>query len=64
MLPALKRVARTRLGEELMALVHHHEPDRAHDLALVGLVVVVFAIIAAAVPCLKLAVDQFFSLIW
>ncbi|HEY2034249.1 MAG TPA: hypothetical protein VGH02_11240 [Rhizomicrobium sp.] len=48
-----------------MSLVHHHhQPDRAHDLALVGLVVVVFGIIAAAVPCLKMAVDQFFSLIW
>jgi hypothetical protein len=45
-----------------MALVHH--PDRSQDLALVGLVLVVFAIIAAAVPCLKIAVDQFFSLIW
>lgn len=47
-----------------MALVHDHQPDRAHDLALVGLVLVVFGIIAAAVPCLKMAVDQVFSLIW
>jgi hypothetical protein len=49
--------------EEVMALVHHHEPDRVHDWSLVGLVVVVFGIIAAAVPCLKMAVDQLFSLI-
>ena len=46
-----------------MALVHHHEPDRVHDWSLVGLVVVVFGIIAAAVPCLKMAVDQLFYLI-
>jgi hypothetical protein len=45
-----------------MALVHH--PDRSQDLALIGLVLVVFGIIAAAVPCLKICVDQFFSLIW
>lgn len=45
-----------------MALVHHHEPDRAHDLALVVLAVVVFAIIAAAVPCLKTCVDWAFAL--
>ncbi|HEX3675282.1 MAG TPA: hypothetical protein VHU87_13495 [Rhizomicrobium sp.] len=44
-----------------MSLVHH--PDRSHDLALVGLVLVVFGIIAAAVPCLKVAVDQLFALI-
>ena len=47
-----------------MALVHDHRPDRAHDFALVGLVLVVFGIIAAAVPFLKMAVDQFFALIW
>ena len=46
-----------------MALVHH-EPERARDLSLIGLALVVFAIIAAAVPCCKVAVDQFFSLIW
>lgn len=46
-----------------MALVHH-EPDRTRDLALVGLALVVFAIIAAAVPCCKICVDQAFSLIW
>lgn len=46
-----------------MALVHHHEPDRAHDLALVGLVLVVVAIIAAAVPFLRLCVDSLFGLL-
>jgi hypothetical protein len=45
-----------------MALVHHHEPDRSRDLALVGLALVVFGIIAAAVPCLKLCVDGYFAL--
>jgi hypothetical protein len=45
-----------------MSLVHH--PDRSHDLSLIGLILVVFGIIAAAVPCLKVAVDQLFSLIW
>jgi hypothetical protein len=45
-----------------MALVHH-EPDRTHDLSIVALVLVVFAIIAAAVPCLTMAVDQLFALI-
>lgn len=45
-----------------MALVHHHEPDRLHDLALIGLAIVVFGIIAAAVPCLKAIVDSFFAL--
>jgi hypothetical protein len=45
-----------------MALVHHHEPDRAHDAALVILAVVIFGIIAAAVPCLKACVDGFFAL--
>ena len=43
-----------------MSLVHH--PDRSHDLSLVGLVLVVFGIIAAAVPCLKMAVDKLFLL--
>jgi hypothetical protein len=43
-----------------MSLVQH--PDRSHDLSLVGLILVVFGIIAAAVPCLKMAVDQLFSL--
>jgi hypothetical protein len=46
-----------------MALVHHHGPDRAHDLALLGLVLVVIAIIAAAVPFLRLCVDSLFSLL-
>jgi hypothetical protein len=41
---------------------HHHEPDFRHDLGLVGLVLVVFGIIAAAVPCLKMAIDGFFGL--
>jgi hypothetical protein len=45
-----------------MALVHRHEPDRSHDLALVGLALVVFAIIAATVPCLKVCVDGIFGL--
>lgn len=45
-----------------MALVHHHQADRKHDLALVGLVLVVFGIIALAVPCAKMAIDQAFSL--
>ena len=46
-----------------MALVHHHrEPDRSHDLALVGLALVVCGIIAAAVPFLKLCVDGVFAL--
>ncbi len=44
-----------------MALVH--QPDRSHDLSLVVLVLVIFGIIAAAIPCLKMAVDQFFSLV-
>jgi hypothetical protein len=43
-----------------MTLVHHQAPDRSHDLSIVALVLVVFAIIAAAVPCLKIAVDQIF----
>jgi hypothetical protein len=46
-----------------MALVHDHR-DRTRDLSLVGLVLVVFGIIAVSVPCLKMAVDQCFSLIW
>ena len=45
-----------------MALVHHHEPDRARDFALVGLALVVFGIVAAAVPCLKICVDAAFRL--
>ncbi len=45
-----------------MALVHHHEPKRAHDLALAGLVLVVFGIIATAVPFLKLCIDGVFAL--
>jgi hypothetical protein len=45
-----------------MALIHHHEPDRAHDVALIALALVVFGIIAAAVPCLKTCVDWFFAL--
>ncbi|HEY1629833.1 MAG TPA: hypothetical protein VGF56_00860 [Rhizomicrobium sp.] len=43
-----------------MSLVHPSGPTR--DWSLVGLAVVVFGIIALAVPCLKLAVDQLFSL--
>ena len=45
-----------------MAFVHR--PDRAHDLSLVGLFLVVIGIIAAAVPCMKLIVDRLFSLVW
>ena len=45
-----------------MALVHHPEPDRTRDLALIGLALVVFGIIAAAVPCLKVCVDGLFRL--
>jgi hypothetical protein len=50
------------LWEDIMALVHHPEPDRSRDLALIGLVVVIFGIIAAAVPCLKTLVDGLFRL--
>jgi hypothetical protein len=45
-----------------VALVHSHEPDRSHDLALVGLAMIVVAIIAAAVPILKFCVDSCFAL--
>lgn len=45
-----------------MALVHHHEPDRSRDIALCGLALVVFGIIAAAVPFLKFCVDGCFAL--
>jgi hypothetical protein len=45
-----------------MALVHHHEPDRSHDLALVVLALVICGIIAAAVPFLKVCVDGLFGL--
>jgi hypothetical protein len=45
-----------------MALVHHHEPDRSRDLALVGLAAVIIGVIAAAVPILKLCVDYCFAL--
>jgi hypothetical protein len=45
-----------------MAVVHHHEPDRSHDLALVWLALVVFGIIAASVPLLKVCVDGCFGL--
>jgi len=44
-----------------MALVHHHEPDRSHDLALVVLALVICGIIAAAVPFLKFCVDGMFA---
>jgi predicted MPP superfamily phosphohydrolase len=47
--------------EENMALVHHHEPDRSRDLALVELALVVCGIIAAAVPFLKFCVDGMFA---
>mgnify|MGYP001600151502 CR=1 FL=1 len=45
-----------------MALVHH--TDRRHDLSLIGLVLVVFAIIAVAAFCVRLIMDQVFSLLW
>jgi hypothetical protein len=45
-----------------MALVDH--PDRAHDLSLVGLVLVIVAIVAAAALCSKVTVDQLFLLFW
>ncbi|MBS0278146.1 MAG: hypothetical protein JSR81_11020 [Proteobacteria bacterium] len=45
-----------------MALVHHHEPDRVHDWSLVGLVAVIFGIIALAVPFVRMAIDQIFGL--
>ena len=43
-----------------MALVH--EPDRAHDFHLCGLFLVVFGIIAAAVPFLQIVVSHIFAL--
>jgi hypothetical protein len=46
-----------------MAFVQDH-PRRGHDLHLVGLVLVVFGVIAMAVPCVKLMIDQAFSLLW
>jgi hypothetical protein len=46
-----------------MALVHH-EPDRTHDWHLCGLFLVVIGAIALSVPVVKMAVDQFFALIW
>ncbi|HXC55061.1 MAG TPA: hypothetical protein VNU97_07185 [Rhizomicrobium sp.] len=42
-----------------MALVRHQ--GRSQDLSLIGLILVVVGIIAVSVPCLKLAVDQFFA---
>jgi hypothetical protein len=45
-----------------MALVHHHESDRSHDLSLIVLALVICGIIAAAVPFLKACVDGLFSL--
>jgi hypothetical protein len=45
-----------------MALVDR--PDRLHDLALVGLVFIVFGILAAAASLAKMVLDQFFSLVW
>jgi hypothetical protein len=44
-----------------MALV---KQDRSEDLSLIGLIFAVIAIVAAAIPCVKTAVDQFFSLIF
>jgi len=45
-----------------MSLVQRHEPNRGRDLALLGLALVVFAIIAAAVPVSKMCIDSLFSL--
>ncbi|HVZ92315.1 MAG TPA: hypothetical protein VG843_11745 [Rhizomicrobium sp.] len=45
-----------------MALVHHHEPDHAHDMALIGLAALVIGIIAVAVPVLRVCVDYLFGL--
>jgi hypothetical protein len=45
-----------------LALVHKHEPDWSHDLALVGLALVLIAVIAISVPCLKFVVDMLFRL--
>ena len=50
------------LRENAMALVHH--TDRVHDLSLIGLVLVVFGIIAVAAFCVRLVMDQVFSLFW
>lgn len=46
-----------------MAVIHHHEPDRGRDLALLGLVLVLFGIIAISIPCLKVCVDYAFRLV-
>jgi hypothetical protein len=46
-----------------MAVIHHHEPDRGRDIALVGLVFVLAGIIAVAIPCLKFCVDYAFRLV-
>jgi hypothetical protein len=53
---------RIRLGEKALALVHHHGPDRAHDLALAMLALVVAGVIAIAVPLLRFCVDGIFGL--
>ena len=45
-----------------MTLVHQHR-DRSHDLSLIGLIVVIVGIIAFSVPCVKIAIDQAFSLV-
>jgi len=45
-----------------LALAHRHEPDWTHDLALVGLGLVLIGIIAVSVPCLKFLVDIVFGL--
>ncbi len=44
-----------------MALVHHPHSHRAPNLAIIGLVLVVFGIIAVSIPCLKMAIDQIFA---
>ncbi len=44
-----------------MALVHQPNTHRTPDLAIIGLVLVVFGIIAVSIPCLKMAIDQVFA---
>jgi hypothetical protein len=44
----------------MMALIDHS--SRGHDLSIIGLVIVVFGILAASASCLKIAMDQLFSL--
>lgn len=45
-----------------MALVHDNSRQRSKDLHVCGLVLVVFAIIAAAVPLLQICVSTLFEM--